>query len=127
MTARRTARAASTSRPDVDHGEAAIPDELRAGPCIEVWTTDTERTNEYGRPFLARRRYFAARTAWLEAHGIDPRDARAVPRILHYSARPWSFTDLQREDPDRLATELQRRGLPADWQPSPPAPGHRPR
>ena len=127
MTARRAARTASTRQPGPDGRDLAVPDELQAGPCIETWTTATERTDEYGRPFLARRRYFAARVAWLEAHGIDPRDARAVPRILHYSARPWSFTDLQRTDPDRLKALLRWRGLPADWQPSPPAPGHRPR
>lgn len=131
--ARRKARPTTVVVSDVE-----VPFELLAGSCVEQWLTPAEIAkgrSEYESPtgvpagvlvgLRARRRFVEARARFLADHGIH---GDAVPDPLRFrAARPWSFDYLAANDPDRLAADLERLGLPPDWRPTPPAPGHRPR
>lgn len=112
---RSTARASRAPGP-----AAAIPLELLAGPCIEVWN-DRANADWTSRAASAFRRYHDARHAWLAAHGIGRYDRESVPPELESGSirvTPWSFEYLAVQRPDDLARKLRRLGLPPDWKPT---------
>ena len=86
-----------------------MPVELRAGPCIEVWSPK-------GDPFEAWRRHSEVRRRYLAAAGLRLADHDQLPYALR-AVVPWSFMYLAARAPDRLAEMLARRGLPPDWFP----------
>lgn len=58
---------------------AAIPAELAAGPCVEVWADPASRFLEWS----AWRNWHDARDEWMTAQGLDPvKDYRHLPREL---------------------------------------------
>lgn len=106
MSARRDARAKTLPTSD----PTAVPIELRAGACLEVWAPGDHQQ--------AHRRWRDARGAWLLAHGIHPAwDHAQIPAILRHG-RMWSYAFLLERDPDRLASTLDSHDLPPDWAPS---------
>jgi len=116
--------------PRPDAAAVVVPDELLAGACVEVWLTRAEIAagfSEHESPtgvprgilvgLRARRRYTEARIAFLAEHDLHGHD---VPESLRPRAtRPWSFEFLAVNDPERLAADLERLGLPSDWRPTP--------
>ena len=115
--------------PRPDAAAVVVPDELLAGACVEVWLTRAEIAagfSEHESPtgvprgilvgLRARRRYTEARAAFLTEHDLHGAD---VPEPLRARAnRPWSFDYLATNDPDRLAADLERLGLPPGWKPT---------
>lgn len=93
--------------------ELALPECLRAGRCIEVWSP--ERLD----PWMAFRAYSLAENRWLELHGLTWRDGAAIPARLHRGSGPWSFAFLERTNPEHLAERLLGFGLPVHWRPEP--------
>jgi hypothetical protein len=78
----------------------AMPLELVAGACIEVWAP--------GDALEARHRYRQARRQWNNEHGI------AGP----VRSNIWSYDFIrQRYGQECLADMLRSRGLPPDWEP----------
>ncbi len=106
MSARRDARAKTLPISDT----TAIPVELRAGACLEVWAP--------GDHWKARRRWQGARDAWLLAHGIHPNWDRAqIPASLR-RCRMWSFEYVRdRYSTEMLASTLDSHDLPPTWAP----------
>lgn len=102
-----------------------VPDCLRAGVCIEVWASDGGAPcPEWSDPathawYVARRRYKDAVELYRQRHGIGDNEFGRLPFPLKCGAIPWSFGFLAATDPDRLAQQLDFRGLPQDWQPTP--------
>lgn len=112
-------------------GDVNIPMELLAASCVELWTTADERARGLaehetatGIPpgiavgLRARRRFREARAAFLDEHGL-PDDADVPAPLRRRADAPWSFDYLAVNDPERLADDLARRGLPPGWRPRP--------
>ena len=120
MSVRREARRNTSSQRTSDR----VPEEIRAGACVEVWviTSDAERAiaEEWGAMasrVIAHSRFHAARNAWMKANGLHVWDRSSVPSLV--SASPWSFDSMKRSGRSVLASALKRRGLPVSWRPSP--------
>ena len=100
-----------------------VPDYLRAGPCGQVWAPNEYRrvvdeTSWLDYVVACSHRFRNARGAWFQAHGIDRQRPDAdVPEVLTMGSAPWSFETAR--DRGTLSGILARRGLPADWVPTP--------
>lgn len=92
------------------------PLELLAGRCVEVW--DSENGDQY----TAWRGWQSASDRWLTARGIGLRDHETARSLGITGGAPWSFDFLANHNPAQLADTLARRGLPADWRPTPAPP-----
>lgn len=69
-----------------DRSGLVIPDELRIGPCQEVWAGADA---EYGDLLAARGRYVRARAAYEADNSLTVQEScRLMP-----PGRPWSLTD----------------------------------
>lgn len=111
MTARRQARtAASIQAATLPRG--GVPDDLAAGPCVEVWAADGSNLID------AKVKYSTARHDWLRRNGYDVNDLHAWPPVLRSARSPYSLTRLRTDQPERLAQFLTSRGLPVDWSPT---------
>lgn len=103
-----------------DPTELPCPEWLRCGPCHEVWTPEGRDPAEDWVHYSVRtsHRFRAAKYAYLDAHGIDPRsrDPR-IPPALREGSSPWSFRSAVEND--QASDRLARLGLPPDWRPSP--------
>lgn len=94
-----------------------VPEELRAGACIEVWTD----AKTLGEGFVAAyQAHGDARARFIRSIGLGEQPAyRLLPAGLRVPTSPWSFAEGHAADPEELAERLARRGLPPDWVPSP--------
>lgn len=76
MTSRRAAR--RRGAPTSSSRTKGIPDDLAAGPCIEIWARDGEMPT-----WSARRHWSEARERWAARQGLElPGDYRHLPREL---------------------------------------------
>lgn len=57
-------------------------------------------------------RFRRARAEWLRDHGLSVYDPLVSP-----GAMPWSY--LESKQAGTLAADLEARGLPSDWEPTP--------
>lgn len=104
-----------------------VPWNLALGRCVEVWSDEDDRPAgmtdadwKLWRAYPTRRHYSMAFHAYVAT--------LRLPRGFHWSllpdllrranGRPWSFHDLERHDPERLAEKLVNAGLPSTWRPS---------
>ncbi len=102
--------------------ELWIPDYLRCGPCVEVWTPEKPPVGAAEWPYYSIKcwsRFRSAQSAWYKTHGLDQGDARdlRVPWTLRTGQSDWSYRAWAERG--LLADLLARRGLPADWFPTP--------
>ncbi len=93
-----------------------MPEWLAAGACVETWAADHGGEDWLDCSVRAWIRHRNARAAWFAVTGLDRGDPR-VPEVLRAGGVPWSWVVWR--DHGLLADALGRRGLPADWEPSP--------
>lgn len=106
--------------PEPETEAVDVPEALRAGACIEVWTAATSVGEGFIDTYQA---HGDARSRFIRSLGLGERAPyRQLPAGLRVPTSPWSFAEQLAKDPRALAERLDRHGLPPDWTPSPAPP-----
>jgi len=96
-----------------------LPNELKHGACIEGWCASASSDPTHREGLTAA--YYSCRAArcfWLQSLDKSERDV-AVKELDLVDGSAWSFVLLSRKP-----EQLERRGRPHDWKPTPTTAEH---